>query len=370
MQDEEYTPVEPNYYNYIAKKNLSSELPNRLDEYKNVHICAYNVNNEGAIPFMTFLLTKIIDEKLIFPKVPIFRELDTLEFINYTKFCLFGLLMQDDFEIFNDTIEFNGFFEFDNNLYIYIDITKCNIKVNEQYSKNNLWYTLLDEIINHKHFCNIAIDNSVTNFFIINEEFCFLVDENDNNYEIPVTGYVGKHEKLLSYTHIFGEPKSNKNSILGPYYYFTDFYNAFKDGVWTKTGKPEYLHNILLTDNDEGRYIKGGIVRFALITGLVKYIENYPNDDIDESDIKKQRLEDNTLDQNLERLTMRISDHDGKWAQNYNSAYIGHIELDDDSFLKKNQILAIREYNQQVPLSYHYIDKSTINCLKEDYLIL
>ena len=370
MEDEEYTPVEPKYYNYNIKKKILSELPNRLDEYKNVHICAYTVNNAGAEPFMTFLLTKLMDEKLTFPIVPVFANLDTQEFINYTKVCLFGLLMLPDFEIFNYAIVFNGFFEFDNNLYVYIDITKCNIIVNEQYRNNKLWFALLDEILNHKHLCNIAIDNSVTKFFLINEEFCFLFDEKDNAYEIPVVGYVGKHEKLLSYTYIFGESKSNKNSILGPYYYFTDFYNAFKDGAWTKSGKPEYLYNILLTDNDEGRYIKGGVVRFALITGAVKYIENYPNDDIDDSDIKKQRLEDTSLDQNYERLTMRISDHDGKWAQQFDSAYIGHIELDDDSFLKNNQILAIREYNQQVPLSYHYINKSTINYPKEEYSIL
>lgn len=370
MEDEEYSPVEQKYYNYIVKEKMLLEVPNKLKEYKNIHICAYNINNQGVVPFMTFLLTKMIDEKLIFPRVPIFTELDTLEFINYTKVCLFGLLMLNDFEIFNSKIDFNGFFVFDNNLYVCIDITKCDIKVNEQYKDNNIWFALLDEIINHSHICNIAINKSVTNFFVINEDFCFLVDEKDNKYELPVTGYVGKHEKLLNYTYIFGEPKSDKNSILGPYYYFTDFYNAFKHAAWSKSGKPEYFHNILLTDNNEGRYIKGGIVRFAIITGSVKYIENYPNDDSDDSDIKRQRLEDTTLDQHIERLTMRISDHDGKWSQFFDSAYIGHIELDDETLLKNNQILAVREYNQQIPLSYHYIDKTTINCVKENYLIL
>ncbi len=35
-------------------------------------------------------------------------------------------------------------------------------------------------------------------------------------------------------------------------------------------------------------------------------------DSIDNSETKKQRLKDTILDQNFERLTMRISDYDGK----------------------------------------------------------
>jgi hypothetical protein len=60
----------------------------------------------------------------------------------------------------------------------------------------------------------------------------------------------------------------------------------------------------------------------------------------------------------MERLLLRVSDHDGKWAFNYDSAYLGNVELDNGSFLEKS-ILAIKEYNQQVPLSYHFVDKNT-----------
>jgi hypothetical protein len=358
MENNEYIPIECNYYNYNAHKILLRELPNKIDNYKIVHICAYDINNNYKVPFMRFLLTKLIDEKLVFPKISIFKELDTtIELVNYTKFCLFGLLKQDDFDMFNNKIEFTGFFEYNNNLYMFFDITKCKLILNDSYSNNNIWLALLDEIINHKHLCNISIDKGITYFFLNNDEFCFLSDKSSVNYEIPVVAYVGKPEELVNFTWTFGEAKRDKNHILGPNYYFTDFYNAVRDSI---------NHNTTM----EGKIKKYGIVRFAIITGLIKYIENYQNDDIDDSEIKKQRLKDDTLDQKYEILTMRISDHDGNWCKQFNSAYIGDIELDNGNYLKNNQILAVRDYEQQIPLSYHYVDKTTINGEKEEYSII
>jgi hypothetical protein len=151
---------------------------------------------------------------------------------------------------------------------------------------------------------------------------------------------------------MFGQIKEVKNQLLGPYYYFKNYYNAFEEA------------GSLITDNK-----KMGLVRFAVFTGNVKYIENYPNDPVDESEIKKQRLQDANLDQNIERLTMRISDHDGKWAENYDSAYLGNVELDDGNYLNK-QIIVVKEYDQEMPLSYHYINKNTLKGEKDDYLIV
>ena len=111
-----------------------------------------------------------------------------------------------------------------------------------------------------------------------------------------------------------------------------------------------------------------GIVRFAIFLGLTKYIENHLNDPEDASDIKKQRLLDESIDQSIERLTMRISDHDGKWSANYDSAYLGKIELDNGIYLH-NKILALKEYTQQIPLSFHYVNASQKKG-EEDYSIL
>ena len=181
---------------------------------------------------------------------------------------------------------------------------------------------------------------------------CFLVDDKDLIYELPVVCFMTSPEKKLNYNYMFGQIKEDKNQILGPYYYFKDYYNAFEEA------------GSLIKDNT-----KMGLVRFAIFTGNIKYIENYPDDPVDESEIKKQRLQDPNLDQNIERLTMRISDHDGKWAEKYDSIYLGNVELDDGSYLNK-QLIAVKEYEQELPLSYHFINKNTLKGRKEDYLIL
>ena len=342
MDNDNYSPIEPNYYNYKAKTNLSLYLNHEIETYTNVNMCAYNINNEGKYPFLQFLLSKInVNDALTFPLVPIYKNFDMGELINYTKVCLFGLLMLQDFELFIDNIEFNGFLENNNNLYLFFDVTNCELKIVDIYRENDIWFSLIDELVNQRHVCNMSIDEKVSLLFTNNEQFCFLVDEKENSYEIPIISYVGKCENKLNFTYTFGESASNKNGILGPYYYFTNYYNAFK------------------SKNTDG------IVRFAIFTGSVKYIENGLDDPIDESEIKQQRLTDVNLDQNIEKLTIRISDHDGKWAQNFDSVYLGSIELDNGTYMKNTPLLVVKEYEQQTPLSYHYIDKNR----SEEFLI-
>jgi hypothetical protein len=204
----------------------------------------------------------------------------------------------------------------------------------------------VDEIVNHKHICNIKIDENVTNLFTFNDKLCFLNDENDESYEIPIVAFVSAYKCNASFKSIVGEPAQNKNAILGPYFYFTNFSNAFKgDGY-------------------------DCIVRFALFMGKVKYIENHINDPIDESKVKQTRLQDTSFDQNLERLTMRITDHDGNWAKTFDSAYLGNIELDNGEYLKDTPVIVLRTYEQQTPLGYHYINMKTIQGDKCDYAIL
>ena len=64
------------------------------------------------------------------------------------------------------------------------------------------------------------------------------------------------------FLYTFGNAAKDKNAILGPYYYFTDYYNAFKDVVELEGNS------------------KVGIVRFALFVGNTKYYENLLNDKV------------------------------------------------------------------------------------------
>ena len=362
-ENDDYKSDHPKYYNYIGKSLLTLDYKKELVEYNVINMFAYTINNEKKYPFQQILLAKSVNNsELLFPKIQLFNNFNKNELIDYTKVCLFGFLMLENYELFNDLINFDGFYEYNNSLYLFFDLTKNKAHLYDDiFSDRVLWFGLIDEIVNHKKICNIKINEFVTKFFQENQCLCFLADENDSNYEIPVSSFIAKTREKLNYTYIFGQIKDNKNGILGPYYYFKDYYNAYEEAS-----------NLIKDD------IKMVIVRFAIFIGNVKYIENYPNDPVDESEIKKQRLLDQKLDQNIERLTMRISDHDGKWVDNYDSVYLGNLELDDGNLLNK-QLFVVKEYEQQIPLSYHFVNNKSLKDKslkdkplkdKKDYLIL
>ena len=63
-------------------------------------------------------------------------------------------------------------------------------------------------------------------------------------------------------------------------------------------------------------------------------------------------------------MTLRITDYDGNWAKNYDSVYIGDIELDNGEKMKNTPIYVVKKYEQQISLSYHFINTNN------DYQIL
>lgn len=351
--ENEYIQTETKYYNYIAKDDMSLYLNDEITSFEHVYICPYYINTKAIEPFLNFIFVKSkINDIIQFPEILFFKQFETIELINYSKMFLFGLFQKNDFEKFISTINFDGFYNFEKKLYLFFDVTKCEIKINDVYSNSKIWVGIIDEIVNHKKICNFKIQEDVTDLFLYNDNFCFLESNNNICYEIPVVNYIGTSKELLKFKYAFGESVQNKNAMLGPYFYFTNYNNAFN---YTIPG----IQETNMSDND-------CIIRFAIFSGNVKYIENYLNDTIDESEIKKMRLEDPNLDQNMERLTLRISDHDGLWSKEYNSAYVGIIELDNGEFLKNAPFIVVKEYEQQSPLSYHYIDKKR----KNDYAIL
>ena len=208
----------------------------------------------------------------------------------------------------------------------------------------------MDEMLHFGNVCNIPIHQSVWDFLTYNCYFTMLDDENGDYYELPIVAYTSKTNARLNYAYIFGESKSDATRMFGPYYYFTDFKKAFEDA-----GKIDGF---------------SGIVRYALFVGAFKYVGNYFDDPIDMSEMKVQRLTDETNDLLRERLTMRITDYDGKWAETFDGLILGkNIELDNGELLDE-YTLVVKEYEQQQPLSIHYVNKATLNGGEELYTIL
>ena len=359
------------YYNYSALDNLEKTIDEetlKTNFYK-LNICCYMVDNQNKVPFIKYLLIKLpLFEVLSFPQIDISSydfDIDRDKLIEFIKYYIYNILHLKQNSEFIKMCVYKGYKAYNNSIYTFFDLTHCNIESNV-YLENDIWFGLIDEIVNIKHICNYPIFNQVTDFFTDNSNFLFLMDETNDEYLIPMVAYVGKSERKLNFTSIFGQCKDEScKSILGPYYYFTDFKNAVRQGGWSKTGKQEVIHGILQTDNEYGRYIKGGVIRLALFLGKTKIIQNMPDDKIDKSNIKKEMLEyENDDAKTYEKLTMRISDYDGEWIKDYDSVYLGRIELDDGSYLKDAPIVVIKDFDQQLPLTSHYINKSY---LKEEF---
>lgn len=335
--DENYDPIEPNYYCYNAVKQLYStvyELLDGVQTYK-VHICAFEVNNQHKYPFFKYLLYKNkASNKCYLPLFYITR--DTVKDIMSRAHNIVNKVL-DNIAQAPEQCVFNGFKVLDNNIYMFFDVTKCVIKhVDLLWSTNNVWFAIIDEIVNTKTICNIPIDEGITNLFVKTPELCYLQNRQNENYILPVIAYATRDEPKLHFTFVFGVSKSLNNSILGAYYYFTNYKNStlIHDDDAINVSQPIFSR---------------GIVRFALFMEKPKIIQNLSNDPIDNSEFKQE-----------EPLLNRISDHNGTWTADYDSAYIGNILLDDGNYLKNTPIVVVRDYEQQVSLSYHYITNNAI----------
>lgn len=342
QENESNESIETNFYYYKGLDKLEKNIDNIL-KYNNkinkIFICGYRVNNTDLFPFLNFLLKNDFETKeLVFPFFSS-NELssDIISKIMIKLNSMFYNIISDD------KYEFKGFYYYKNNIYLFFDFTKCKLIINSIFKASIMWPVLTDEIINKKNVCNIKINSDICNFFNENTDFIFLKDKNEKIYENPSVVYIGKELSKLNFTYIFGTSKPDNNLLFGPYYYFTDFVNAIKQC------------------KEQKNISKGGIVRFALFTGLTKVILNNISDKIDESNIKKELTsKSNNL---YENLTQRITDYDGKWAEKYNSVYVGDIELDNGEKMKNTPIYVVKKYEQQIPLSYHFINTN------EDYQI-
>ena len=330
-------------YKYDALNRLSI-IPNTSD-FNNVFICAYEVNTVGGIyPFLKYLMYKtnvhedivsfptfnVSGQSIAFDKLIVmaqkFISIITTTMTTNNNFCLFkGSHVDVNADVVTPDI------------YLFFDMSLLNFQegsastytladTNESIAS----FCIIDEIINtHKVFEN-KINPIVTNFFLSNIDLIFLTDKNNNKYEIPKACYVSSTNTMVNFTFVFGVSKriEKNTAILGQYYYFTDYDNCTKN-------------------NNDG----DGVIRVAVFLGKTLVKLNLPNDPIDESTTKREQL-DIKQRHKYERMTMRITDYDGTWSTNYDSVYLGCIELDNGDLLQNSPMIVVKRYDQHVPLSY------------------
>jgi hypothetical protein len=331
-------------YTYLGTEYLTRDS-SEISELSKIHICTYRINKTGKTPFLQFVMEYMMDS-FSFPSFTYISDTFTLEEV---------------VEKLSTNKIFQGFYvdhEKKDDVYLFFESEEPVTSGDMFYREDRHWYVTIDEIVNLRSVCNIPINPVLTYFFLNNPFMGFIKDENKRLCEIPILKYAGTCEPLLKNRSIFGIPPEEKTAILGPYYYFTDFNGAVRNGGWSLNGEPEYVHNKLVTEENStcGKYKKGGIIRFVIFLGSMKTPMNKPGDDVDLSLTKQALLE---LDKK-HRQTMRISDHDGKWTEKFDSVKLGCLELDDGSRLMDSPLWVVKDYDRIIPISYHYIDNTSL----------
>lgn len=319
-------------YNYTYLDSLRNDDRENL-AIRKVFVCAYIIDNLDSVPFLKYLFVHDPEDpnSLVLPYYEYFASgINCKDLKMDSSMLLINILDKSNMSDF----VFKGYDVRETNVYVFFDLTNYNVDVVTVNTHNrSIKYCLIDEIVNTRKCFAYTISDTVAKYFQSNNWLVYLCHENGNKFEIPIAGYIETGCNELSFLNTFGVKKSDDVSLLGPYYYFTDYENA----IHKTKGFRDQAH---------------GIVRFALFMGSMLVKLNYPMDPIDVSDIKMDRLEDDTFERKYECLTMRVSDHSGKWAENYDSVFVGRVELDDGSFLRDCPFIVVKKHDQHVVIDH------------------
>jgi hypothetical protein len=355
--------MEKTNYQYEGLNNLLTDVDYFLSttEIDKVNVIAYNVNtsNQTPTPFLTFLLFKNHLDVMNIPVIFLLEDYydKTARLAQYVQKELINLLNSQNYNHAScEGIEFNGIFINNNEIYMVYDLSHIEWSTYDSLVKrDHLWFALADEIINTGTICNMEIDAKATIFFLETPSFGFLVDAAGAKLEAPIAAYICKPAHKLNFTFVFGVSPSDKDNMFGPYYYFTDYRNAINQQV---------------TDDGSSKSFKTGIIRFALFMNKTMIVDNLIDNEPDWSSTKRSRLTDDSLNANYENSTIRISDHDGNWATNYDSLFVGRVLLDNGKELQGLPMFVVKNYEQQQPLSYHLIDNKSLDERLDEYHIM
>ncbi len=349
----------------ISNKNIESiDIFNNDCLHNFLYIICYHVTDTTKYPFLQFMMEKIpfcnnfIKEQFTLPFISFNNTTNIEEFvINKIKTYLKSAGC-DDTKVTNEM--YRGIVLHDNSSYkhyVLFNITGIDISGLSLRRNSPIWFGLPSEIINTKSICNIDIDEEVTDLFTNIPHLGLLSNPiTSKTYIIPDVAYTGGENKKVEFSSVFGNIKSKEYDSCGEYYYF---YKSFQDSVryggWTKKGgtqkiditNKEQINNSsgrLVVENEYGRYINGGINRYALFIEGKLHIETG----------SEFLLNDNSIETSYQEPTITIC---------YSDAH------------KSRPDILVKTYESFSSLSYHTLNKlllddSYIETNNSKYMIL
>jgi len=349
--------IDASKYTHYADA-LPKELPNQI--YKHIHVCTYRINTQQLYPFLLFLLYKDATNILGMPDFSGYKGSDIIKYV-LTEF-------RQIFSEVNADIEYKGFIEQEDDSIMLIleykteTLSQKNQPLIEKGTyANNWWWVLSTEIINNKEVLNFPIHPLTTNFLVKHNKLGLLYDLAGKPFETPEIGYYGNYYKKIAAVASLGLTRESPYASFGPFYYFSNYTHAMRNAFWNNQAKPIKIGEEYITVDDKGRYKKGGLVRFALFPGKTQVLLGRPTDKEDHSQISQELAAKSPF----VKAMLKLRDTGGKWIIHFNSIRIGQHQINiEDANLKQNKmittnpLIALREYEQQVPLEYYFVDTS------------
>ena len=334
----EYTmeDLDDNIYRFTGLKLLTKDEPSLL-KGETVYLCNYSINTSLKLPFLLFNLYRYDDDTIGFPQVinegaPMIERLK--ENINTV------------YKSWNVTVEYHGYIRYNDAIYMWYSNTYNESQTPEimQGTREDKWWSVMvSEVVNQRKVLNFPIQYDVTQFFLSNIALLFLENKEGKTVETPQVQYYGNYYKRIAYTAAIGHERELPGAGMGPYYYFGTYLRALRYALWTSQRKPMSIHDKLITISEDGLFSRGGLVRFAIFTGKHTMLLGRETDEKDDAG-------DNT-DYKVKRA--RLRDEEGKWVNEYDSIGQGIYEIDGKIYQPQ---LAVKTFQQQLPLSYYYID--------------
>lgn len=333
----------------LDRLNKSNNIP---FSSKDIKLCLYKIVKSsklykeelinftsGTGPFIQYCLYKE-------------KETNNIRFptLSYSKDIIKKSLQsfKSVFEYFNYEIVYEGYYEYNNEIYLWFKIDENQIKLNFSSIENNWHWCLVSEIINHKstleHF---KIDKSIRKMFLENTDMFYLRDELNNIYEIPEIKYYGGNWNDIQGVAALGAKRQRPEASLGPYYYFGNYKSGIRYAIFSKTRKPVEIDGEILTIDEDGRWKEGGLVKFAVFTG--KHIMKIRTKNTS-SDLLENKY-------NLS-ATERLVDGGHEWVNDFDSIGLGtyFYKTERGTTREINPLIAIKTFDQQVPLTYYRVN--------------
>ena len=325
-------------YTYNIGTIINTSLQDIPNNPSIINFCIYRVitcKNREKIsnPFIQYLLYK-------YPKNNTSHsDLMVFPFIKYKSGSVIKIINSTIKDLTGYKLTIKGFIENNNQLFFFFDLQEIDTFaihiVNLKTRNEKLWWCIIDEICNKRKVITFPIHPSVYKIFYKNPALIYLKNK-DKQITSPVVGFYGNYYKFIPLVAVMGNKKSIREQLSNTdLLYFSTFRKAIRSGSWSPMYTERIAYNKKITDID-GKYSKGGIVRFALF-------------------LEKTKVPINKSYTDISNMLTRGA----KWDKYYNSLVIASINYNNIE-LNINSEFILTDPQQYHTLSYHEIDQSTL----------